>query len=66
MYICLCNAMTDADIRRAIANGARRPREVYEAAGCQAQCGGCTPTILDLLRGSSSSGWPQGAVAAAE
>ena len=49
-YICLCNGITDEDVRRAICCGARRPREVYEADGHRAQCGKCTPEILAMLR----------------
>ena len=50
MYICLCNALTDTDVQQAAEQGACRPREVYEACGCVAQCGSCTRQILALLR----------------
>jgi bacterioferritin-associated ferredoxin len=50
MYICLCNALTDAQITHAIQEGACRPREVYAACGCRAQCGGCTGMILGAIR----------------
>jgi bacterioferritin-associated ferredoxin len=49
-YICLCNGITDEQVRRAVCCGARRPKEVYEAAGARAQCGKCTRDILALLR----------------
>ncbi|WP_372619367.1 bacterioferritin-associated ferredoxin [Falsiroseomonas sp.] len=49
-YICLCNGITDEEVRRAMCCGARRPREVYELAGHRAQCGKCTRDILALLR----------------
>jgi bacterioferritin-associated ferredoxin len=49
-WICLCNGITDEDIARAICCGARRPKEVYQACGCRAQCGKCTRDILALLR----------------
>jgi bacterioferritin-associated ferredoxin len=52
-YICLCNGITDEDVRRAMCCGARRPKEVYVAAGHRAQCGKCTPEILAMLRGRS-------------
>ena len=35
MYICLCNALTDHQVRQAVADGACRPREVYGACGCR-------------------------------
>jgi bacterioferritin-associated ferredoxin len=50
LYICLCNALTDTDVRQAADQGACRPRQVYEACGCMAQCGSCTKQILALLR----------------
>lgn len=50
MYICLCNALTDSRIEEAVAGGAHRPRDVYGACGCRAQCGTCTKAILCLIR----------------
>lgn len=50
MYVCLCNSLTDAQIRGAIDGGARRPKEVYAACNCSAQCGGCTGTMLSIIR----------------
>jgi bacterioferritin-associated ferredoxin len=50
LYICLCNALTDTDVRRAaIISGARRPAEVFDACGCRAQCGTCAVTLRNLL-----------------
>jgi len=50
MYVCHCNALTDRDVSRAVADGASRPHEVYAACNCRAQCGTCTRTVLCLLR----------------
>lgn len=50
MYVCLCNGLTDSQIRNAIADGARRPKEVYAACNCNAQCGCCTGTMLSIIR----------------
>jgi bacterioferritin-associated ferredoxin len=50
VYICLCNALTEAKVRDAASEGARRPGEIYAACGGRAQCGTCTSTILCLLR----------------
>ncbi len=49
-YVCLCNGITDEQVRQAVCRGARRPKEVYAAAGHAAQCGKCTREILALLR----------------
>src|SRR4051812_23269235 len=53
VYICLCNGLTEEQIIRVVAEGALRPRQVYTACGCQAQCGSCTRTILEILRAGS-------------
>jgi bacterioferritin-associated ferredoxin len=50
MIVCLCNALSTAHVDRAIADGARRPREVYAACQCRAQCGSCLRQIMALLR----------------
>jgi bacterioferritin-associated ferredoxin len=50
VIICLCNAMSDGDVRAAVAAGAARPKDVYACCGGRAQCGGCTATVLQILR----------------
>ena len=50
MVVCLCNAMTDGDVRAAVAAGAVRPKEVYACCGGRAQCGCCTATVVQILR----------------
>jgi bacterioferritin-associated ferredoxin len=50
VYVCLCNALTDSQVRQAAANGATRPKEVFETCGCGAQCASCTRTIIGILR----------------
>ncbi|MGK7862979.1 (2Fe-2S)-binding protein [Falsiroseomonas sp. E2-1-a4] len=56
MYICICNALTDKQIAAALASGADRPHDVYAACGCRAQCGGCTGTILSMVRAGGGGG----------
>lgn len=50
MIVCLCNALSDARVGQAIAEGAKRPRDVYAACQCRAQCGTCLRIILSMLR----------------
>ena len=50
MYVCLCNGLTDVQIKAAITAGADRVHDVYSGCGCNAQCGGCTSTVLSILR----------------
>jgi bacterioferritin-associated ferredoxin len=52
VYVCLCNALTDRQVRQAAAAAnTSRPSEVYAACGCRAQCGQCAKALLGLLRG---------------
>lgn len=48
MFVCLCNVLTDAQVREAASAGAVRPSEIYQACGCAAQCGRCAPTLLRI------------------
>jgi bacterioferritin-associated ferredoxin len=64
VYICLCNGLTDCRIQQAVAAGAGRPKEVYASCGCKAQCGGCTRTILALIRDGARTGAAQAVSAA--
>jgi len=41
MYICLCNAVTDHDIRRAAADGVQSFSELQARTGCSDCCGCC-------------------------
>lgn len=45
MYVCLCNALREHDIDRAIAQGRRTSDEVYAALGVEPQCGSCACEI---------------------
>jgi bacterioferritin-associated ferredoxin len=52
VYVCLCNALTDRQVKQAVAAaGTTRPSGVYAACGCRAQCGQCVKALLALLRG---------------
>ena len=69
MYVCLCNALTDRQVRDAVAEGACRPRDVYGACGCRAQCSSCARAILATIRdaaGALAPGGGGGRAAAAE
>ena len=55
MYLCLCNAISDAQVEQAVRDGASRPREIYARCGGQAQCGRCAATILGAMRSLSAA-----------
>jgi len=50
MIVCSCNALTNHDIADAVRRGASRPKDVYAAKGCKAQCGNCVPGVVCALR----------------
>ncbi|MFI6446460.1 bacterioferritin-associated ferredoxin [Kitasatospora sp. NPDC050543] len=49
MYVCMCHAVTEAQVKREIEAGANSPRQV--AKGCKAgtDCGSCVRRIQALL-----------------
>jgi len=49
MYVCLCNGVTDHDIRRAVAAGCRTLGDLTMQTGCGANCGCCLEMAADLL-----------------
>ncbi|WP_290647840.1 bacterioferritin-associated ferredoxin [Aquisalimonas sp.] len=55
MYICVCRAITDHDIRRAVANGARTMRELRLHLGVCSSCGRCGPEAREILTEACAS-----------
>ncbi len=55
MYVCLCKAASDRDVKTAIADGARSVDEVGEACGAGTGCGACRPMIHEMLEASGQS-----------
>ena len=49
MYICLCNAVTDHDIRRAAADGVHTFAELQARTGCSDCCGCCEQEARSTL-----------------
>lgn len=49
MYVCLCMGITDRDARAAIDAGAATVGGVLRACGSGRTCGGCSPTIRELI-----------------
>jgi bacterioferritin-associated ferredoxin len=49
MYICLCNAITDHDIRRAATDGVRNFAELQARTGCSDCCGCCETEARETL-----------------
>jgi len=49
MYVCICTAVTDSEIRSCIAAGARTVEEVGDACEAGTGCGSCLERICELI-----------------
>ena len=49
MYVCICNGVTDSQIREAVANGCRSVAELTMRTGAGASCGTCLETAAAML-----------------
>ncbi len=49
MYICVCKAVTDKQIKVAIDKGARTRKQLYQCTGAGDVCGKCTRHIKQML-----------------
>jgi len=56
VIVCSCNALSDVEIRSAIASAAScsRVSRVYASLGCAAKCGRCAFTIVKEIRSFAS------------
>ncbi|MDA8232101.1 MAG: (2Fe-2S)-binding protein [Magnetospirillum sp.] len=51
MYLCLCHALTDRQVRAAIEEGgAGGTAEVYRRLGCTPRCGKCVPFVRAMVK----------------
>ncbi len=49
MYVCLCKAITDGQIRAAVADGAHTFQKVAQQTGCGTQCGQCACMAKEIV-----------------
>lgn len=50
MYVCVCNAVTDGEIRGAIARGARSLADLKSMLAVATCCGRCADSARGLVR----------------
>ena len=55
MYVCICNAITDKQIRRAARNGVSSMYELRGALGVAVGCGACARMAEDILDEESTA-----------
>jgi bacterioferritin-associated ferredoxin len=49
MYVCICNGVTDRDIRQAVEAGCRSLPELTMRTGAGATCGSCLDLAAQLM-----------------
>ena len=49
MIVCVCNAITEKEVREAASQGARTPEDAYARLGCEPQCGCCLDYAQDII-----------------
>ena len=55
MIVCHCRGLSDRKIREVIRRGAHSPREVALACHAGRYCGGCIPTVRELIANETSA-----------
>lgn len=58
MYVCVCNAVTDSQIREAAQGGARTLRDLRRQLGVTQDCGRCATCAHECLREANGSSKP--------
>jgi bacterioferritin-associated ferredoxin len=56
MYVCLCNGVTEAAIRRAAVAGIRTVADLTNSTGCGSGCGCCLELAQSVLDEAHSTG----------
>ncbi|MGH7916568.1 MAG: (2Fe-2S)-binding protein [Candidatus Binataceae bacterium] len=54
MIICLCNRLSESQIRHAAETHRCEPSEIYRALGCAPKCGKCVPLVCEIVRRTES------------
>jgi bacterioferritin-associated ferredoxin len=49
MIVCICNRVTEAEVRKAAGAGAPTPEKAYAFHGCEVQCGCCLDYAQDVI-----------------
>jgi len=49
MIVCVCNAITETEVREAARAGAACPDQAYARLGCEPHCGCCLDYAQDLI-----------------
>ncbi len=50
MYVCVCNAVTESDIRLAVERGVHNLKQLTRTTGCSGSCGRCIDIASESLQ----------------
>ncbi|MGH4007112.1 MAG: (2Fe-2S)-binding protein [Pseudonocardiaceae bacterium] len=53
MYVCICRAVTETEVRGCIADGAYTVKDVVKRSAAGTGCGSCVEKIIALLGASA-------------
>jgi bacterioferritin-associated ferredoxin len=56
MLVCVCKAVSDRDVARAIADGAASVDEIARCTGAGTECGSCRESLACSLAGACQGG----------
>ena len=59
MYICVCRAVTEGQIREAVKGGARTLQDLRRQLGVTSECGRCASYARDCLREACGGAKPK-------
>ena len=49
MIVCVCNRITEKEVREAAHSGSNTPEKAYACVGCEVQCGCCLDYAQEVL-----------------
>lgn len=49
MYVCVCNALSERQVKQAVRQGVRHAAEVYKHFSVHPRCGRCIPYVREIL-----------------
>jgi bacterioferritin-associated ferredoxin len=49
MIVCVCNRLTESEVRNAAGAGASTPDTAYASLGCEPQCGCCLDYAQEII-----------------
>ena len=49
MIVCVCNRITESEVRKAARCGASTPEAAYDCHGCEVQCGCCLDYAQEVI-----------------